>query len=189
MARSRFGDELYRCMGALRQPRIRLPARALHAWRKFRARFGRHAREAAWCCVRRSWGDQTRARSARRFEQAAGASAVASAMVDRSRASYGSQNPHARTRSIHAGGNSARASGATPAKRRAACRRRSCAAGRGRVPRRSGQAAGAARCQQPPRRWAESTKGAMAARTRRASARSTPEEILRALRRHAKQGT
>jgi hypothetical protein len=56
-----------------------------------------------------------------------------------------------RTRSNHAVGNSASASGGAPARRRAAC---SCAARRWRVLRRRGQAAGAP-WRRSLRRWAD----------------------------------
>ena len=139
-------------------------------------RFSRHAREVA-CCLRRSCAARRGGvpRTARASCRCAPWRQPRRLRLDRPRASYRSQNRPARTRSIHAGGNSAgcwrkallrsqtraraaavrascvravrrrppaldprrrsstSAAAGTPARRRAACVGRSCAAGRGRV--------------------------------------------------------
>ena len=97
--------------------------------REFCERFGRHAREAAGC-LRGVRAQPDEGRVQRRPGQATSRQPLR-AMAGSPWASYGGQNCLPRTRSPHAGGNTASASAGTPAKRRAACVRRSCAAKRG----------------------------------------------------------
>ena len=151
--------------GELRQPDSRRPARARSAPADI-LRALRHAREAAGCLRKALLRSPTRALRG------------------------GSGNLAVRTRSIHAGGNSASASGGTPATRRAACVGRSCAARRGArsaardegaVPRQFGQAAGAFRVHD---RFGDSwaTNGELRQPEPAARARSTPAETVQALR-------
>ena len=143
---------------------------------------------AAWrraACIGRSRA-ASRGRAPQQFGQAAGAAPRRQSprrWLDRPRASCASQNRPPRTRSIHVGGNSASAAAGKRARRRAACVGRSCAATRGRVPRRFGQAA--MRCLSAVASAMAGSRGrATAGRTRARPqrARSAPAEIPRALR-------